>query len=375
MIQMKVSKEQRSVIYYHQSLPLFRFKFNWFGRGAKENFFYYYIYPLYVKSFLKKNTFVAVQTEDIRQRFSKRYGFPADRIGVYFPEVEKVDAASVEDYHYETDTYNFIYPSMGASYKEHVTLVYALKRIYDRNPAIANKIRIHFTLQADDNKDLYEHICQYQQQRNFVFHGNIPHQQVLSMMKSGNGLLFPSVIETLGLPLLEAASLGIPVIANDMGFAREVLSGYEGVSYVMVHEYDAWAAQMVSCCEKKERYSLYTHLSDDSWGRLIRQIEGPDDHRGKTICVVATASAKRGALAIYKQLVKALQQDGNGNEWHIFIDVDMPMPEMHHVHYHICHTKGFGRIWFDLRGFKQATKRLGITPDVIFSLQNTGVIC
>lgn len=370
-----VNKDQRSVIYYHQSLPLFQYKFNWFGRGAKENFFYYYVYPLYVKLFLKKNTYVAVQTEEIRQRFSKRYGFPTDRIGVYFPEFEKVDEESVDNYRYETDTYNYIYPSMGASYKEHVTLVYALRRIYDGNPVIAEKIRIHFTLQVDDNKDLYEQICRYQQQSNFVFHGNIPHQQVLSMMKSGDGLLFPSIIETLGLPLLEAASLGIPVVANDMGFAREVLSGYEGVSYVTVHDYEEWAAYIVRCCEKKERYSLYTHISNDSWERLIQQIEGPDGHRGKTICVVATASAKRGALAIYKQFVKALQQNENDNEWHIFVDVDMPMPEIPHVYYHICHTKGFGRIWFDLVGFGREIKRQGITPDVIFSLQNTGVLC
>lgn len=369
------NKKKRSVIYYHQPLPLFKYHFNWIGRGAKENIFYYYVYPQYVKLFLNKNTYVAVQTEDIKRRFLKRYGFPADRIGVYFPEVEKVVAESVDNYHYETSTYNFIYPSMGASYKEHATLVYTLRRIYDINPAIARRIRIHFTLKAEDNKEMYKQICKYHQQCNFVFHGNIPHQQVLSMMKSGDGLLFPSVIETLGLPLLEAASLGIPVVANDMDFAREVLDDYEGVSFVPVHDYEAWAAHLIRCCEKRGRYSLYTHLSDNSWERLIRHIVGPDDYRGKTICVVATASAKRGALTIYKQFMKALQQNDNGNEWHIFIDVDMPMPEIPHVHYHICHTKGFGRIWFDLVGFGREIKRQGITPDVIFSLQNTGVLC
>ena len=93
------------------------------------------------------------------------------------------------------------------------------------------------------------------------------------------------------------------------------------------------------------------------------------------ICVLATASAKRGALAIYNQFVHALSSKSDEDEWHIFVDVDMPMPEIPHVHYHICHTKGFGRIWFDLVGFGQEIKRQGITPDVIFSLQNTGVLC
>lgn len=77
---------------------------------------------------------------------------------------------------------------------------------------------------------------------------------------------------------------------------------------------------------------------------------------------------------MYNQFMQALAEDQRNSEWPIFIDVDMPMPEMSRVHYHICHTKGFGRVWFDLKGFKQETKRLGITPDVVFSLQNTGVL-
>lgn len=283
----------------------------------KENVFYYYIYPLYVKLFLNKQTYVAVQTEDIKKRFARRYNFSEERIGVFFPEVEKIDVETVEPYIYENDTFNFFYPSMGASYKEHTTLVYALERIYTEHKDMARRIRIHFTLTKDDNKELTKCIRELGFDGNFVFHGNIPHEQVLSMMKAGNGLLFPSVIETLGLPLLEAASLGTPVIANDMGYAREVLRGYDGVRFVTVHDYDGWAAQMIQCCEKKDAFAPYHVPDHDSWKRLIRHIVGPDDYRGKTICVVATASAKRGALTIYKQFLKALQQNDNGNVWHI----------------------------------------------------------
>ena len=80
-------------------------------------------------------------------------------------------------------------------------------------------------------------------------------------------------------------------------------------------------------------------------------------------------------LAIYKQFVHALEQYVGNDEWHVFVDVDMPMPTIPQVSYHVCHTKGFGRFWFDLVGFNQEIKRLGISPDTIFSLQNTGVHC
>jgi hypothetical protein len=173
---------------------------------------------------------------------------------------------------------------------------------------------------------------------------------------------------------LEAASLGVPVIANDMEYVREVLHGYSGLNMVKVHDYDEWASMMRSCCEQKLHFPYYQVPEKHSWKRLfdlIRDGEGAKENR--VICVLATASAKRGALAIYKQFVHALSADYGQDEWHVFVDVDMPMPVIPQVHYHVIHTKGFGRIWFDLVGFRRYVKKLGVTPDVVFSLQNTGV--
>ena len=44
-------------------------------------------------------------------------------------------------------------------------------------------------------------------------------------------LIFPSYIETLGLPLLEARLTGCPIIAADTPFAKEILDGYNNVAY------------------------------------------------------------------------------------------------------------------------------------------------
>lgn len=367
----------RNIIYYHQSLPLYRFRFNPFKSGGKSLFFYSYIYPLYVRLLMNSQTYVAVQTETVKDKFSKRYHFPLDRIGVYFPKVDRIDADNVGKYDFESDTFNFIYPSIGAVYKGHLTIVYALERICTENQDIARRIQIHFTIPENDNLDLYKYICQHGLKDNFVFHGSLPHEQVLSMMKASHGLLFPSMIETLGLPLFEAASLGVPVIANDLGYAREVLHGYQGVSFVKAHDYDAWADMIKAHCRDGLRFSPHVAPYDGSWERLIRQMTDSSANKRPVVCVLATASAKRGALAIYNQLIQALAatDDAVKAEWHVFLDVDMPMPEMPHVYYHVYHTKGFGRVWFDLAGFKRAVKRLGIIPDTLFSLQNTGARC
>lgn len=360
-------------VYYHQSLPLYRIRLKQVLSGGSSLFFYYYIYPLYVKMYLNKHVYVIVQTEDIRQRFARRFNFPIHRIDSYFPELEIKTACNIIPHQFEDGTYNFVYPSIAASYKEHITLAYVLRHIYLENKDLASRIRIHLTIEATENKELLKYLYYHHLEGNFIFHGSVHHEQVMSMMKSCDGLVFPSVIETLGLPLLEAASLGIPIIANDLGYAREVLNGYEGVDFVAVHDYESWATFMMACCEKKSRYQYYHHPADDSWGRLIRKIQAIAGGHESTICVLATASAKRGALAIYNQFVNALANHIVDEEWHIFVDYDMPMPEISHVYYHRCHTKGFGRVWFDFVGFKSFVEKAEITPDVVFSLQNTGV--
>ena len=40
-------------------------------------------------------------------------------------------------------------------------------------------------------------------------------------------LVFPSYVETFGLPLLEARKSGTYILASDCSFSREILEGYE----------------------------------------------------------------------------------------------------------------------------------------------------
>lgn len=266
-------RNNRNVIYYHQSLPLYHYQIKLFSKSLKENLFYNYFYPLYVNFFFNKHTYVAVQTETIKRLFAKKYKFPQNKIGVYFPKVEKIKVDDVKSYQYEPGTYNFLYPAMGASYKEHMTLAYALKIVMENNPQLACRIRVHLTVNIEDLPDLVRYAEMNGMQSSFVFHGNLPHDQILSMLKSGDGLVFPSVVETLGLPLIEAASLGSSIIANDMGYVHDALNNYTGVKLVKVHDYDGWASAMISCCEDKSRYAPYVVPQSDSWERMFKLIK------------------------------------------------------------------------------------------------------
>lgn len=53
--------------------------------------------------------------------------------------------------------------------------------------------------------------------------GELPHQQVLAMYREAAAVIFPSTFESFGLPLIEARQAGLPVLAAEMDYVRDVL--------------------------------------------------------------------------------------------------------------------------------------------------------
>jgi glycosyltransferase involved in cell wall biosynthesis len=60
--------------------------------------------------------------------------------------------------------------------------------------------------------------------------GPLSHAECLAEYQSADALIFPSVLESYGLPLVEAMAMGIPIVAADLPYAR-VLCGDEGIYF------------------------------------------------------------------------------------------------------------------------------------------------
>lgn len=264
------SPNVRQIIYYHQALPLYNYHFSIQNKKDRIKRLFTKFYPYYVKCSLKKHTSVIVQTKIVRKLFAKRYHFPIERIHVAFPDVEHLHTNNINKYVFEENTHNFVYPAIVSCYKEHVTIAKALQTICD--DSIRKRIRIHLTIKDDEREDLKKIITSSGLQQNFVFHGLIPHEQLLSMYKSADGLVFPSVIETIGLPLLEAAAFGLPVLANDLDYVKDVLEGYDGLKTVPLRDYQAWGDAIVGLCQEKLHYAQYQRCGESDWSKVFHLI-------------------------------------------------------------------------------------------------------
>lgn len=81
-------------------------------------------------------------------------------------------------------------------------------------------------------------------------------KELVHVMRQADGLIFPSLAEGFGLPVLEAMALGVPVVVTDLPVLREVAGG--AAKYVPVNDQEQLAKAMMEIAEpvNQARYRL-----------------------------------------------------------------------------------------------------------------------
>ena len=259
------------LVYYHQPLPFFKKEWNPFKKDERSKFIYKYFYLHFVKKSIDENVQFVVQTEFLKQGLVKRLNIDESRVYVCFPDVELPDAANISPYPFVENTRNFIFPSLYSPHKSHIVLLKALEILKLKTDI--NKVRLYITVSKEEAPALYEFVERNCLSENVIFMGKIPYQETLRLYKSADALLFPSTIETLGLPLIEAASFGLKIIAPDVDYAHEVLEGYEGVQYAMADDAEAWATSVLNILDQKRKtYSFYQPKKEKGWKEFFSLI-------------------------------------------------------------------------------------------------------
>ena len=256
----------RSIVYYHQSIPFYPYKWNPLNKDERILFFYKYFYPLFVRAHLNKNTKVVVQIPYIKRQFVKYFNHPEANVYVMFPDVERIDIDNINLMPKTDNCVHFIYPATGLSYKNHIIILKSLYKIAQYSPEILNKIKVHFTITEDDSPSyIIDAIKNYKLSDVVVFNGIMPHNKLLELYKASDCLLFPSILETLGLPLVEAAAFGLPIITVNLDYAQEVLNEYAGARFISAYDADAWMSAILDIVSNKHKYKPMDNERHSSW--------------------------------------------------------------------------------------------------------------
>ena len=255
-------------VYFHNAIPLSYKEWNPLKKTERNLWFYKRIYPFFIRLYINKKTEVFVQSNSVRDGFAKCFNFQKDRIHIVLPEI-KLKARKKSNYPtLDQNRLNLFYPATSFIFKNHLTIIKAIS-LLDRH--LQQNITLHLTCKE---QDLPLNIATSEIQFHINFMDKIGFDHVLQMYKDSDALLFPSYIETLGLPLIEAASFGMPVIASDLPYSREALNNYSGVKFVKYDDAGLWSEEILNLFSLKgHRYPPFSLGKSNSWQEFFRIIE------------------------------------------------------------------------------------------------------
>lgn len=214
----------KQTLYLHQPLPFIEKRY-----GLTENLkFWLYqnvISKMIFKS-IRKADKVIVQTKWIRDAAIKMANEEKEKFILKQPELNiSVNRLYTSD---ENSENLFFYPASGLIYKNHEVIVNACKKLKEKG---IKNYKVLFTLKGDENKHIrmLKRIV-VDERLPIDFIGSIDIEAVYDYY-SKSILIFPSYIETFGLPLLEARKHESPILASNCAFSHEVLEGYDRVKF------------------------------------------------------------------------------------------------------------------------------------------------
>jgi glycosyltransferase involved in cell wall biosynthesis len=179
-----------------------------------------------IKKSIKKADHVIVQTDWMKRNLIEQLQLRSDKIEVQRPNIQLNATKVFEENKKNLST--FFYPASGLVYKNHILIVNTCLRL--KEEAIED-YKVIFTLNGSENRHiskLYKIVKQNELPIEFV---GVLEKEVVNEYYSKTVLLFPSYIETIGLPLLEAKMHKTPIIVSDCEYAHEALNDYETVDY------------------------------------------------------------------------------------------------------------------------------------------------
>ncbi len=163
------------------------------------------------------------QTRYIGDAFQQEYG-PIDNLGVFpfFDESKLRETCDKINQGYIRE--GFIYASAAGPHKNHRNLLTAWKMLKDDH---ALTPLLHLTIPSQ-NVRLIKQIDELNTSGlNIRNHGIIPRESVLELTASCEFVVFPSLLETLGLGIVEGCLLGCKVlVSNDRAFAEVIEPSY-----------------------------------------------------------------------------------------------------------------------------------------------------
>lgn len=179
-----------------------------------------------VKNSLPTTELVLAQTPVVRQRFAEKFNYPEDQIKIlrFATPAEIKPITGIKP------------PAIFDKSSGNFYVLLLTRYLIHRNPSILiplckqhgnqireRKIKFITTVEREDNHRVgafLKNISKYHLEDLIINVGSLSRQEVLKYFVHSDVLCFPTTLETLGIPFLEAMTMGLPIITTDIDFAH-----------------------------------------------------------------------------------------------------------------------------------------------------------
>lgn len=264
----KVSNKVPHVVFFHNPFMLYDRKWSFFNRNERLFWFYKEVYRYIVRYSLNRQSVIIVQSQWAKEALKKR-GFVNSTIKVFketrISKTQKINTLNT------SQTIQLFYPATPFLYKNHKFLFDLLAYIKAIDEALFFRIKLNLTICFEDIMKL-NLIKNYQIIKEaVVLHGYISKISVDEIYRNTDFLIYPSEVETLGLPLLEASEFGIKILAINLDYSREVLSDYKNAVYLDCKDFQKWVEQ-IKHFAPSDPFENVKNKSDDftSWDAIFK---------------------------------------------------------------------------------------------------------
>ncbi len=213
----------RRVVYCHNPAPFYKMTLKEFYLEPKFGFFNRLYKFVYQKN-ISKNTFIVVQQDWLREKFSDIFSIDRGKIIVAHPNVTTAQESNIT----VNDRKVFIFPAFPRVFKNIELLGECSRLLYKKG--ILN-FEIILTIDGSENKYARWLKKKYGHLPSLKFIGKQSRDKIFDLYSKSDCLIFPSKLETWGLPISEFKAFNKPIWLADLPYAHETIGTYDKVLF------------------------------------------------------------------------------------------------------------------------------------------------
>ncbi|WP_139685735.1 glycosyltransferase [Vibrio tasmaniensis] len=218
-------------VYCHNAAPFYTagiFDLYFSPKFFLFSLFYFYLYRINLFS----NKIIFCQQDWIVNEFKNKYGIsnviaakPILNLTLDDDFDEDLLLNISRDY---SERVKVFYPTLARTFKNIELIINAVKL----SPSLEKSFVFFITISESDSAYAKSLVNQTKHLDCFRFIGYQRRREINSYYKSCDVLLFPSKLETWGLPISEAKYFNLPILVADMPYAHETIGSYDKVCFV-----------------------------------------------------------------------------------------------------------------------------------------------